>query len=308
MFSNNKKILLTGSLGVLGKALGEELKRRGYEVWGCDLFHHHDPQYIRCDIGKYRQLEKIFDEHKFDFVYNLAAEFGRWNGEDFYENLWLTNAVGMKNLIRLQEKHRFKMIHFSSSEVYGDYDGVMLEDVMEKIEVKQLNDYAITKWVNEMQILNSSKMYNTETLRIRIFNVYGPGEYYSSYRSALCRFIYYSLKKIPYVVYKGHTRTWLFITDACFTLANIAEKFKAGEIYNIANSESQTIEKLSNLILKHTGASSNLVTYKDYEPQTTRYKKIDASKAIRDLNHNPRVSLEEGVKRTIAWMKEVYKL
>lgn len=308
MFSNNKKILLTGALGVLGKALGEELKRRKYEVWGCDLFHYHDPQYIRCDISKYRQLEKIFDEHKFDFVYNLAAEFGRWNGEDFYENLWLTNAVGMKNLIRLQEKHGFKMIHFSSSEVYGDYDGVMSEDVMDKTEIKQLNDYAITKWVNEMQISNSSKMHNTETLRVRIFNVYGPGEYYSSYRSALCRFIYYALKRTPYVVYRGHTRTWLFITDACFTLANIAEKFKPGEIYNIANPESHTVEELSSLILKYTDASSKLVTYKDYEPQTTRHKKVDVSKAIRDLNHNPRVSLEEGVKRTIAWMKEVYEL
>ena len=50
-----------------------------------------------------------------------AAEFGRWNGEDFYETLWRTNAVGTKNVIRLQERLKFRLIHFSSSEVYGDW-------------------------------------------------------------------------------------------------------------------------------------------------------------------------------------------
>ena len=73
-----------------------------------DLVHHHGMggrYYLRCDIGEHRQLARVFAEHAFDFVYHAAAEFGRVNGEDFYETLWKTNAVGTKNVLRLQERH-----------------------------------------------------------------------------------------------------------------------------------------------------------------------------------------------------------
>ncbi len=136
----------------------------------------------------YRQLERArCAPSGFDLVYHLAAEFGRWNGEDYYETLWRSNAIGTKNVLRLQEKHRFRLVFFSSSEVYGDWDGVMSEDVMDQHEVRQLNDYAITKWVGEQQILNSAAMHGTESVRVRLFNTYGPGEYYSPYRSVICR-------------------------------------------------------------------------------------------------------------------------
>ena len=179
------KILVTGGLGVVGTPLTEELRKRGNEVWVCDLSHNHHPNYIRCDVSQYRQLENIFEKHTFDYVYHLAAEFGRWNGEDFYEKVWMSNAIGTKNILRFQEKYKFRLIHFSSSEVYGDYDDVMYEKVMEEKPIKQMNDYAISKWVNELQIHNSELMFGTETVRVRLFNTYGPGEYYSPYRSVI---------------------------------------------------------------------------------------------------------------------------
>ena len=125
------KILVTGGLGAVGKPLAAELRKRGNDVWVADRTHHHEPNYIRCDVGEFRQVESLFSENKFDYVYHLAAEFGRRNGEDHYENLWRTNAVGTKNLIRLQERLKFRMIFTSSSEVYGDYRQAMNEDVME---------------------------------------------------------------------------------------------------------------------------------------------------------------------------------
>lgn len=115
------KILVTGGLGTVGSLLVKKLRAKGHEVYILDLPHNNDPKYFRCDISMYRQLESIFQRHNFDYVYNLAAEFGRWNGEDFYEKVWLSNAVGTKNIIRCQEKYGFRLIHFSSSEVYGDY-------------------------------------------------------------------------------------------------------------------------------------------------------------------------------------------
>ncbi len=130
---NHRSILVTGGLGTVGSALVSDLRQRGNKVVACDLRHQADehsfglaggvqaPGYARCDVGEYRQLARVFQEMgPFDYVYHCAAEFGRWNGEDFYEALWKTNAVGTKNVIRLQERLGFRLIHCSSSEVYGD--------------------------------------------------------------------------------------------------------------------------------------------------------------------------------------------
>lgn len=299
-------ILVTGGLGAVGSHLVSELRGRGHDVWINDLRHHHDPKYLRGDVGEYRQLERVATHKKFELVYHLAAEFGRWNGEDFYETMWHSNAIGTKNLIRLQEKLGFRQVFFSSSEVYGDYEGVMSEDVMDTHEIKQMNDYAISKWVSEMQILNSAAMHKTESVRVRLFNTYGPGETYSPYRSVICQFTYAALHGMPYKVYDGHTRTSTYITDMVVTLANIAERFKPGEVYNIAGNSYHDIRTVSDLILKAAGKTDKLVTYSDGEPFTTKHKKVDASKAVRDLGHAPKVGLEEGIASTVKWMRAFY--
>ncbi len=305
-----KKILVTGGRGFIGSNLVPELRKRGHQVWVCDLMHSSEDKYIRCDINKYRQVEKIFKELDFDYVYQLAAEYGRWNGEDYYENLWLTNAIGTKNMIRMQEKKEFRMILFSSAEVYGDYDGVMKEDIMDKIPIKQMNDYAMSKWVNEMQALNSSAMYGTETVRVRPVNAYGPHEHYTPYRGVIPNFIYKALMDMPYTVYLGHKRIFDYVEDTCRTFANIVDNFIAGEVYNIAGRREWEceIKHISELVLHYLNKDDSKVEYKKAEPFTTRVKNIDSSKAVRDLGHDPKISPKEGVARTIEWMKNIYSL
>lgn len=302
------KILVTGGKGVVGTKLVQKLKDIGHQVWVCDLKHSDDTQYFRCDVAKFRQLENIFKQQAFDYVYHLAAEFGRWNGEDYYEDLWLTNAVGTKNILRLQQEHGFKLVFTSSSEVYGDYGGVMVEDVMEKLEIKQMNDYAITKWVNEMQILNETAMHGNPVVRVRIFNTYGPGEYYTPYRSALCAFTYKALHDLPYTIYLGHKRNALYIDDCSIALANITTNFKPGEVYNIAGTEMHDMKTVSDQILKFLGKDDSRVIYKDEESFTTKIKQPDITKARRDLNYEPKIFLNEGIPKTIEWMKDVYGL
>jgi len=302
------KILITGGLGFIGSNLVPELSRRGHEIWICDLGQSEGPSYIRCDVSKYRQLERLFAQHNFDYVYHLAAEYGRWNGEDYYENLWLTNAVGTKNMIRIQEEKGFRMIFFSSAEVYGDYEGVMSEDIMDRVPIKQMNDYAMTKWVGELQVLNSTAMFGTETVRVRPVNAYGPHEHYSPYRGVTPAFIYKALRDEPYTVYLGHKRIFDYVEDTCRTFANIVDNFKPGEVYNVGSKEDwgHDIKYVSDLILKYLGKDDSKVIYKETEPFTTKVKHMDFSKARRDLNHDPQIPLEEGMSRTIEWMKHFY--
>jgi dTDP-glucose 4,6-dehydratase len=305
------RILVTGGMGVVGSALVEQLRSKGHHVVSCDLYHNHDEVgfSLRTDVGEIRQLQRLFDAMgPFDYVYHCAAEFGRWNGEDFYENLWKSNAIGTKHVIRLQEKLKFRLIHFSSSEVYGDWPDLMVESVMDEHEVKQMNDYAMSKWVNEMQVRNSVIAHQTETVVVRLFNTYGPGEYYSPYRSVNCRFLYCALKGLPWIVYRGHSRTSTYLSDTVNTLSRIVDNFKPGETYNIAGKTLHTIEDLSDTILKVTGADPGLVQYRDSEILTTVRKNVDASKATRDLGHKDSCTLEEGIRRTTAWMREVYKI
>ena len=304
--------MITGANGVIGARLMTGIRERGHDVFGVDLFHapgqrgyiqemSADDYYARCDIGEYRQLERIVKD--FDLVYNCAAEFGRWNGEDYYEQLWKTNVVGLKNLIRLQESQGFKMIHFSSSEVYGDYPDIMSESVMDKHEIKQLNDYALSKWTNEGQIRNA---LGTETVIVRLFNTYGVGEYYHSYRSVNCKFCYHALKGLPITVYKGHYRSSTYIDDCVRTLVNISDNFIPGRIYNIGGEELHDIEKLADVIWDYVGASKDLISYKDSEKLTTKVKIVDTSLSKKELGHKQTVSLEDGIKRTVDWMRELY--
>ncbi len=313
MALETSNILVTGGAGSIGTNLVKELTKRGHSVFALDLLNNERNSYVRADVRYLRQLERVFESHKFDYVYHLAAEYGRWNGEDYYENLWETNVIGTKNMLRLQERYKFRMIFFSSAEVYGDYRGIMTEDVMEKnpiADTYQMNDYAITKWAGELMCMNSAKMFGTETVRVRPVNCYGPGEHYTPYRGFIPKFIYHALHNKPYTVFRGHKRIIDFVEDSCNTWTNIVNNFIPGEVYNVAGRPEweMEIKEYSDLVLKAVGRDDSLVTYKDGEPFTTEIKTIDCSKAIKDLKHNPKVDPAEGIRRTTEWMKWYYRV
>ena len=298
---------MTGASGFIGSNLVRELNRRGHEVWLCDLKHSGEDNFVRCDVSKFHQVERLFDAHHFDYVYHAAAEYGRWNGEDYYENLWATNAVGTKNILRVQEKKRFRLIFFSSAEVYGDYNGIMSEDVMDKVAIKQMNEYAISKWANELQISNSAVMFGTESVKVRLFNLYGPGEHYTPYRGWIPKFIFKAFHDRPYTVYLGHKRTLEYVEDVCRTFANITDNFRPGEVYNFGGDEQYEVKFISDLILKLLGKDDSKVTYKEEEPFTTKVKTPDSSKAKRDLNFKLTVPVETGMRKTVDWFKKLYE-
>lgn len=301
-------ILVTGSEGTLGHILSLLLRVQGEQVFTCDLKHASRPNYMRCDIAQFDQLERVitqFQDRKNLLVYHLAAEFGRVNGEDFNEQCWRTNVVGTKNLIRLQSKYGFKVIFASSSEIYGEVDADYLsEDLTDKAPLKHYNDYAMTKWVNEQQFRNAATQFGNETMILRFFNAYGPGERYSPYRSVVCLFVHAALTGQPLNVYQNYHRVFQYVNDMISTVANSRHHFKAGETYNIGGREYVSVEELAHLILRETKSKSELRLISQSE-HNVRNKRPDISKAIRDLGHDPSTTLEKGIPMTVEWMKKV---
>ena len=170
----------------------------------------------------------------------------------------------------------------------------------------QHNDYAVTKWVNEVQIMNFEKRFGNPVVRLRFFNAYGPGEHYHNYRSVVCLFAYRALHRIPYDVYMGDHRGFMYIHDFLPTLARVVDNFVPGEVYNIGGEEFRSVKELSDLILKHVGIDDSFVNYLPEDKHNVQNKKPDIEKARKAFGHNPRIILEDGVPQTVEWMKSVY--
>ena len=300
-------ILVTGNLGTLGRPLTAHLRSQGHEVFGVDLRHDRDPQNIRGDIADYRQMERAIQQTAPGVVYHMAAEFGRHNGEEYFEQAWRSNVIGTRNILELQRIHGFRLVFASSSEVYGDAGGDVLDEgVMEREPVTQPNDYAITKWVNEVQCMNFRERYGSDIVRVRLFNAYGPGEHYHAYRSVVALFTYRALHGIPFDVFQGYHRVFMYVDDLIPTLARAHSHGKAGEVYNIGGTEYRNIEELAALILEETGADPGLVKLHPVDAHNRKNKRPDITKAAAELAHAPAVTLEEGIPKTVAWMRKVY--
>lgn len=309
------RIFITGVDGTLGRVLRRELQYRGHEVFGCDLHHDADPCIERADVTEYRQLERAFRKARPDVVYHLAAEFGRQNGEAYYEQLWRTNCLGTRNVIECCLNQNAKMVFASSSEAYGEVDGYAAssedyrEEWLEQYAPDFHNEYALTKWTNERQIRIAKRHRGLQAVILRFFNAYGPGEYYSPYRSVVCLFIYRLMRGLPITVYRGSRRDFMWVDDWARTVATVAERFDQATIYpgiNIGGSESVSIAELKDRVLELLGGSASEIRYLDAEKTNVKAKKPDLTIAEQILDHRPDTTLSEGLPLTVGWMKEQY--
>ncbi|MGE4274869.1 MAG: NAD(P)-dependent oxidoreductase, partial [Candidatus Methanomethylophilaceae archaeon] len=100
------------------------------------------------------------------------------------------------------------------------------------------------------------------------------------------------------------------VEDTVRTAANIVDNFIPGEAYNLGGKQEweKTIDQYARIILDAVGRDDSLVTWKDAEPFTTDVKTIDSSKAVKDLRHDPKIDPEEGIRRTVEWMKWYYRV
>jgi dTDP-glucose 4,6-dehydratase len=299
------KIAVTGHLGTIGQPLVKALRAEGHEVHGIDLRHSHDG--VRADIADYRQLELAMPAGT-ELVYHLAAEFGRHNGEDYNSQLWNSNAVGTKNVLQLQRTRKFKLIFASSSEVYGERRDTLLHEFLDLSPFFLSNDYAISKLVNEGQIQNARTQWGNRVMTLRFFNAYGPGEFYHAYRSVVCLFAYRALKGIPYDVYEGYYRVFQYIDDLVATLVRGATQFQDGVTVNVAGTEYCSVRSLHETICEYVPAAKNLARFLPEEAHNVVSKRPSIEIAERVLGHDPKITLAQGVPRTLEWLRKTYGL
>ena len=306
------RILCTGSAGTLGRSLVPELRRRGHDVWGMDLAHSVDEQHIRANIAQHRQCWKAFEAAVPSVVISLAGEFGRLNGEQYYEDMLSTNLIGNRNVIEECIARRIPLLFASSSEAYGDLGDrvpILPESILDTCVPRFHNEYALSKWCGEQQLNIARRSRGLKAVALRFFNVYGPGEEFTPYRSVICQFIYKLLVKKPITVYDG-MRDFLYVDDWTCTVANAIERHDSlpHTAYNIGGMKPYSIAEMAHMVVKEVGADLALATFQEAEPNNVFGKRPDVTRAVRDLDHRCEVELEEGIRRTVAWMRKEYGL
>ncbi len=302
------RILVTGSLGTLGRPLVAELRERGHEVWGTDLTHHGEPQYTRADVANPAQLQRAFVAARPDAVYHLAAEFGRLNGEQYTEQLWRSAMVGTRNVLELCADAGAHLLFASSSEVYGEVEEDWLdEELTERQVIFHPNEYALSKWANERQIL-AFRGWRPElrATRLRFFNAYGPGESYNPYRSVVALFCAKALAGEPLPVFRGYHRTFMYIDDFVPTLANVCQADLHYDVYNVGGTDFRSVEELARIVNNEVADGQGEIELIPEDLHNVRSKRPDISRAREDLGHDPQVTLEEGVPPTAEWMRDVH--
>jgi dTDP-glucose 4,6-dehydratase len=322
------RILITGSEGVLGSVLRKKLIEKGHDVYGCDLMHTDDPKYMRADISERRQIARVFDVFNPELVYNFAAEFGRNNGQDYYEQLFKTNMTGTQNVIEECIKHRATLAHASSSEAYGlseQYtNGSLDEGLLDKFPPSFHNLYALTKYANERQIHTAARNDNLNAVVFRFFNVYGPPEMYSPYRSVVCQLAYKILTNKPLTVTKDGYRSHLWIGDWANAVASLPEsaghfglnKYWEGSAetpraptFNIGGDDYTSIEELYNLLVNiiKPPVRPN-VTFVSTEENNTATKRPNNNLSKFWLGFKSEMHLRDGLEETVRFLRSVHGL
>lgn len=321
------RILITGSEGVLGSTLKTLLRDRGNEVYGCDLKHSHDPDVMRADISERRQITRVFDKFQPELVYNFAAEFGRNNGQDYYEQLWKTNCIGTRNVIEECIHNRVTLAHASSSEAYGLAEkytsGLLDEGLLDKFPPQFHNEYALSKWTNERQISMAVRNNNLNAVIFRFFNVYGPPELYNPYRSVVCQLAYKLLAGFPIQITKDGFRSHCWIGDWANAVGNLVgeldtiafqkEWWGAGgaeytPVFNIGGDDYTSIEELYQMLVEVIKPKNPDVRFIDTEKNNTATKRPDNELSKVWLGFQSRTSLAYGLEETVSFLRKHYGL
>lgn len=305
----NIRVLITGGLGFIGKCLKSKLQEKGYEVVVLDLQVRDYDDYVRADVTEFLDLWKTVKNFgKFDYVIHMAGEVGRLVGEEHPHKMIYVNDIGTLNVIHICLEMGAKLVYFSTSEIYGklfEQEEVSEESVKHLSPFMLTNVYAMSKYFGEALVNHYVVNYGLKAVGIRPFMVYGPGVVSSKYKSAVDQFIYNALNGKEFYVHKNTERAWCYIDDFVDGIILIIEKHKFTEriyeAYNVGTQDYKPMEEVAEIVLRYTNAPRSLIKLIEPPDKFLVTKKRFSNKKIVNLGFKQKVSLEEGIKKTVEW-------
>lgn len=305
-------ILVTGGAGFLGSHLCDRLIEQGHDVICLDnfftgrkqniahLLNHPQFELIRHDI-----VHPIFLE--VDQIYNLACpaspEAYQYNPIKTIK----TSTIGMVNVLGLAKRCRARVLHASTSEVYGDPEvHPQTEDYWGYVNpIGPRSCYDEGKRVAESLCANYQLSNGVETRLIRIFNTYGPRMDPNDGR-VVSNFIMQALRGEPLTVYGdgSQTRSFCFVDDLLDGMMKLmaCDDNDVGPV-NIGNPVENTMIELAEKVLEIVGSSSEL-QHVELPADDPKRRCPDITKAKTLLNWSPQIPLADGLKKTVAYYRE----
>ena len=306
---DKKTIVVTGGAGFIGSHLCDRLLKEGLKVICLDNFITGSTENIKHLFNKsnFRFIEHNVTKNidigdKIDYVLHFASLASPEDYLKFPIQTLKVGSLGTHNTLGLAKEKKAKFLLASTSEVYGD----PLVHPQPETYWGHVNPigfrgcYDESKRFAEAITMAYHRVHKVDTRIVRIFNTYGPRMRILDGR-VVPNFIYQTLHRKPITVYgKGtQTRSFCYVDDlveGIFRLMNA----KMNEPVNLGNPKEFTILQLAKLIIKLTGIKSKIV-FMPLPQDDPRQRKPDISKAKKILKWQPKIELEEGLTKTIAW-------
>jgi dTDP-glucose 4,6-dehydratase/UDP-glucuronate decarboxylase len=318
------KALIAGGAGFIGSHLSGKLINNGFFVYAIDnlitgdksnlnslldnpnfMFLHHDITAPLMNMSE--RLQEI------DYIFHLASPASpNMNSEKSYMKLpietMLANSLGTYNLLLLAKEKNAKFLFTSTSEVYGNPTvSPQPESYFGNVSPNGIRSvYDEGKRFGEALTFAFLRKYDLDTRIIRIFNTYGPNMQKDDGR-VISNFINQAIEEVPITVYgQGvQTRSFCYIDDMVEGIisAMMTQNTK-GEVINLGNPDERTIKEIAVKVKELTGSSSQIVN-EPRPPEDPEKRKPDIEKAKKLLQWEPKVSLEEGLKKTIEYFRNI---
>ena len=301
-------VIVTGGAGFLGSHLCDRLIDRGDEVICVDNFFTGSKDNIRHLLGHPR-----FELIRHDIVHPLYVEADRIfnlacpaSPEAYQFNpikTIKTSTVGMVNIMGLAKRCGARVLHASTSEVYGDpLVHPQTEDYWGHVNpIGPRSCYDEGKRIAESLLMNYHHAHGTEIRIIRIFNTYGPRMAPDDGR-VISNFITQALRGDDITVYGDgtQTRSFCYVSDLIEGMLRLMDQDEQTGPVNIGNPVENTMLELAEAIIEATGSSSKIV-YKPLPKDDPQKRCPDITRARTWLEWEPKVALAEGLNNTIEW-------
>jgi UDP-glucuronate decarboxylase len=308
-----RRVLVTGGAGFLGSHLCDRLLEAGCEVICVDnfftgskrnvahLLNHPYFEILRHDITFPLYVEV-------DQIYNLACPASPIHYQFDPVQTTKTSVLGSVNMLGLAKRLRISILQASTSEVYGDPD-VHPQPEEYRGNVNPIGPracYDEGKRCAETLFFDYRRQHNLPIKVVRIFNTYGPRMHPNDGR-VVSNFIIQALRNEPVTIFGdgSQTRSFCYVDDMIRGLMSAMDTPQSftGPV-NIGNPEEVSIRQLAATIVQLTGSKSDLVT-KELPEDDPKQRQPSIDLAEKVLNWRPSVALDEGLKKTIDYFREI---